>query len=437
MTRTTRLLVLCTAGVMAAGLTACSGPDSGDGTTGGATTLRLGAYAASGSDFEKQLEEHVAAFEEETGVQVELEVAPYAEFFQRLSTQVAGGDAPDVWLSDGVFVPQYAARGALADLTDRVDEELEAATLGLDLVRDPDGRLYGFPQGAQTPALYYNKAMFDEAGVEYPTEDWTYDDLAAAAKELTKDTNGDGQADQWGFRAFSSGFTESWWVISRAFGSEVVTDGNSTVAVDDDATKAALEWMDDAIYGSAFAPDPTMTEALGGPHNLFPQGKVAMIFGIYARSNPANAAGIDFDVAPLPTGPGGSRGEVGIVNSWVVNAEADDEQADAAWEWIQWYSSADVQVQLLQGNEAIPIDAGLAASPEFLEKDGNPANREVFVDALAEASDLGVNPVWEEYTTAINEEFTRILTHEVSVDDGVRAAQERAQEAIDRFDAAG
>jgi multiple sugar transport system substrate-binding protein len=174
--------VLLTA-LLAVATTITSACSSSSGTSAdGTVTIRLGAYAASGSDFEKKLTEQVAQFEQANPkVKIKLEVAPYAEFFKRLGTQVAGGNAPDAWLSDGVFVPQYAARGALADLSDRVDADTAAKTLGIDLIRDPDGKLYGFPQGAQTPALYYNKKLFDAAGVKYPTADWTYQDLAVAA----------------------------------------------------------------------------------------------------------------------------------------------------------------------------------------------------------------------------------------------------------------
>lgn len=419
--------------LVAAGIAATSACSASDDSADGTTTIRLGAYAASGSDFEKTLNGQIKEFENANPtVKIKLEVAPYADFFKRLATQVAGGNAPDLWLSDGVLVPQYAARGALADLSGRIDDATAANTLGLDLVRDADGKVYGFPQGAQTPALYYNKKLFDDARVPYPTADWTYQDLADAAKKLTKDTNGDGKTDQWGFRAYSSGFTETWWVAARAFGSDIVTDGNRKVAVDNGPTRSALNWLHDAVYTDKFAPDPTITEGLGGPHNLFPKASVAMIFGIYARSGPANAAGVNFDVAPLPKGPAG-RGEVAIINSWVINKKAPQAKADAAWKWISWYASPEVQRGIVTTGEAVPINKELASSPEYLNKPGNPANRKVFVDALGVARDVGVNAVWEEYTTAINEEFTKAMSNAASVDESLTRAQQRAQEAIDRF----
>jgi multiple sugar transport system substrate-binding protein len=181
-------------------------------------------------------------------IKLQLETAPYTDFFKRLRTQLAGGKGPDVWLSDGVLVQEYAGRNSLRDLSDFVKTINTDDYYGVDLIRDSDGHLYGFPQGAQTPVLFYNKKMFADAGVAEPTGEWTYDDLTAAAKKLTRDTNGDGKPDVWGMRVYSPGFTESWWPMIKAFGGDVVADGGQKVVIDSPQSRAGLDWMLNAMY---------------------------------------------------------------------------------------------------------------------------------------------------------------------------------------------
>ncbi|NEE02738.1 ABC transporter substrate-binding protein [Phytoactinopolyspora halotolerans] len=421
------------AGVTLLAATACS--SSGDeSASSDTTTLTLGYYAAAGDPADTTMRELVDEFTAgNPDIDVEIQAAPYGDFFSRLRTQIAGGDAPDVWLSDGVLVDEFAARGSLLDLSDRVAGLNEDDFHGIDLNRTPDGEIYGFPQGAQTPVLFYNTAMFEQAGIDPPDENWTYDDLAAAAEQLTVDENGDGTPEVYGMRVHSSGFTESWWPMIKAFGGDIVTDDNTTVAVDSRESRQALQWMLDAIGDDGFAPDGVTTESLGGPHQLFANQMVAMIFGIYARSLPAISADVEFDVAPLPTGPGGERGNVAIVNSWVINNEAGDEAADAAWRWIEYFAGEEPQTRWAELGEAIPINRAVAESDAFLNSDTAPAGKQVFLDALESSEDLGVNAVWAEYTGVLNENIMATLDGGADVDTALAEAQSKAQEAIDRF----
>lgn len=432
---TPRRPLLLTALVTTCGLfaTACT-TSAGSGVDSDTTTIRLGYYAAAGDPADTTMRELIDEFTAANpDIDVEIEAAPYGDFFSRLRTQIAGDAAPDVWLSDGVLVEEFAARGSLRDLSDRVAQLDEADYYGIDLNRRPDGSVYGFPQGAQTPVLFYNTDMFEEAGLELPDDQWTYDDLAAAAEQLTVDENDDGQPEVYGMRVHSSGFTESWWPVIKAFGGEIVADENTTIAIDSPQAQEALTWMLDAIGPEGFAPDGATTESLGGPHALFANEMVAMMFGIYARNLPAVSAGVEFDVAPMPTGPGGERGNVAIVNSWVINAKASDEAADAAWRWIEYFAGEEPQTRWANLGEAIPINKAVAESDAFLDSDSAPASKQVFLDAFAASEDLGVNAVWAEYTSALNDNIMAALSGDVGVEAALAEAQQTSQEAIDRF----
>ena len=428
--RAGRLVALLCTAVLAAATAACGG---GSEDSGGQVTLKLGYYAEAGGPADKAMREIADEFTKENpDIKLELEVAPYTDFFKRLRTQLAGGQGPDVWLSDGVLVQEYAGRNSLRDLSDFVKTINADDYYGMELNRDADGRIYGFPQGAQTPVLFYNKKMFADAQVPEPTADWTYEDLTEAAKKLTRDTNGDGNPDVWGMRVYSPGFTESWWPMIKAFGGDIVSDGGRTVVIDSPQTRQALEWMLAAMYDHKIGPDPVTTKSLGSPHTMFASGLVAMQFGIYARIIPANQADIDLGVAPMPKGPAG-RGNVAIVNSWVVNRAASQAKAEAAWKWITYFASEGPQTKWASIGEAIPINRKVAGSEVFLKPGNPPANREVFLEALADSDDLGVNPVWTEYTTAVANQIDQALGKTKSVEDALRDAQKEAQQIIDRF----
>ncbi|WBQ03910.1 ABC transporter substrate-binding protein [Kribbella sp. CA-293567] len=434
---TRRAIALTAAGALLATLAACGDGNNDDAASGGQISLKLGYYAEAGGAADKTMRALAEEFgRQNPNIKLELSSAPYDDFFTRLRTQLAGGKAPDVWLSDGVMVQEYAGRNSLRDLSDFAAGIKADDYYGVELNKDADGKLFGFPQGAQTPVLFYNKKLFAAAKVAPPTAEWTYDDLAAAARKLTRDTNGDGKPDVWGMRLYSKSFTESWWPQMKAFGGEILADSNKKVTIDNPGSRAALDWTLDQLYTQKIGPDVVGTEALGGSQNLFPSGQVAMQFGIYARVLPAVQAKVDFDVAPLPKGPSGKRGNVAVVNSWVVNRAASDPKAEAAWKWITYFASEKPQTQWTGIGEAIPINKAVAASEAFLEPGTAPAARQVFVDALKDSDDLGVNPVWTEYTKALSTEINQALSKDKSVADATKAAQQSAQQVIDRFSAA-
>ena len=128
-----------------------------------------------------------------------------SDYNTKLCTMIAGDTAPELFYLSQEHVAAFAAQGALLDLTDLVEQDRQGAT-DLDSYYPSvleqfrwQGRLYGLPWIAQPVVLYCNVDAFVAAGVELPDRNWDWEKFVAAGKKLTRDTNGDGRIDQWGF----------------------------------------------------------------------------------------------------------------------------------------------------------------------------------------------------------------------------------------------
>ncbi|GGD50199.1 ABC transporter substrate-binding protein [Paenibacillus nasutitermitis] len=451
-----RVLLLAVIITLAAAASGCSGKNNnpaangeGSGAPEGSgnaakneekVDILLGYYSDEKSD--TKMKQLIQTFmEQHPNINVKTQSAPYGQFYQKLDTQIAAGSAPDVWLSDGVYVMKYAQRGAARDLTEWIDRDLNKDDYyGLEYNKDADGRYWGVPQGIQVGVLFYNKELFDKAGISYPTEEWTWEDLKTNAAKLTLDAKGKtadetgfdvNNVNQFGLTFFS--ITEGWFSVMKAYGGGVLDDTVTKSIIDTPQNKQAFEWMVDGMKRGIIT-DPVDLKSFQSNTAVFPSGSAAMRIGLYARVLAANESGLNYDVTLLPKGPDGNRAAPVIANSWVVNAKSKDAKAQAAWEWVKyWATQDDVQKQWGELGEAIPVKKSVASSDVFLKATEQPANRQAFLDSLDFAKTLDVNAVWEEWVGKFNENAQRAFLGDVSIDDALKQANTDVQKVLDDF----
>lgn len=422
------------------GKTGTASPGTGGGEEDKKVEILLGYYSSDSSD--AKMKELIEQFEEKhPNITVKTQSAPYGQFYQKLDTQIAAGQAPDVWLSDGVYVMKYAQRGAAKDLTDWIAKDLKADEYyGLDFNKDADGRYWGVPQGIQVGVLFYNKNLFDKAGVAYPTDEWTWEDLKASAAKLTVDAGGKTAEDsgfdaasvnQFGLTFFS--ITEGWFSVMKSYGGGALDEKAENSIINSPENKQAFEWMVDGMQRGIIT-DPVDLKSFQSNTAVFPSGSAAMRIGIYARVQAANEAGLNYDVTLLPKGPDGKRVSPVIANSWVINQKSSDEKAQAAWEWIKyWTTEDDVQKQWTELGEAVPVKKSVAESEVFLKAGEQPANRQAFLDSLEFAQTLDNNAVWEEWVGKFNEHAERAFLGDATVDQALSEADAAVQAVLDDF----
>ncbi|MFN8447361.1 MAG: sugar ABC transporter substrate-binding protein [Anaerolineae bacterium] len=249
-----------------------------------------------------------------TDYQIVQEPLP-ADYYTQIQTQLAGGTAADLmWLdqdhislaADGSFMPltdcvANAAPETAGDVNDYYPGILQTAY--------QDGVLYGLPWIAQPVVVYFNRGLFDAAGLDYPTAEWTWDDFIADAKALTHD-------DQYGFTA--NGWPPPQIFVWQAGGDFISTD-LTTSPIDSPEAVAGVEFYLSFAYNPEIAPS-TETISEQGFDAMFKAGKVAMFMG-GAADDLDRQEGLDVGVVSVPKNPTtGSNITYAWTASTLVNA---------------------------------------------------------------------------------------------------------------------
>jgi len=262
-------------GAAAAGAPACGGRDED------AVTLRITSWqtpeenaidAESWREFERR----------HPGVRVVNDpVSNQAEYRERVITSIGAGAPPDVFLLDGVDAQAFITEGVLLDLAPfarRVGVELDDFYPSVLATFSRGERVYALPKGFTPMVYFYNRALFDQAGVPYPANDWTTEEFVRAAKALTRDTDGDGTVDQWGTVLDRRFFAWQAWLWS-AGGDILSPDGTRASGyLDSPQTDSVVRFLASLPRELGVAPRPNaFRAATGTEERLFFSGRVGML----------------------------------------------------------------------------------------------------------------------------------------------------------------
>lgn len=334
-----------------------------------------------------------------SNITVKVDVSDWDSYWTKLNTLIAGNTPPDVFAMDAPLYLDWQSRGALLNLQPYIDanpgfldgfypQTLTAYKVGDDY--------YGLPRDFQTIVLFYNKDMFDAAGLDYPTADWTYNDLLAAAKTLTKDNDSDGKIDQYGISTDTWDMELFWSEAIWAYGGEIISDDHSKTLIGEGGAPDAWVFID-SLYKEGVMPTPTTSGEFG--FDLFQSGMAAMTtIGHWAVPGYVQA-GINFDAAPMPKGP---AGQATSVNSAGFVISKNSKNADAAFEFIKFALSEAGQKRLAELGFAIPVLKSVAESDSYLKQPGQ-LNQQVFLDSLEFAHMKPVFKGYEEWAGVVGD----------------------------------
>jgi multiple sugar transport system substrate-binding protein len=321
--------------------------------------------------------------------EIALEQVPQDGNLEKLTANAAAGTLPDVQYVVNNQIRRFIAQGAFLDLNPLIakysfelDDFYPNLFTPLKFEKDGTQGLYGIPTNAAPEIVFFNKDMFDKAGLDYPTDDWTLDEMRTAARKLTLDKNGRNAEDpafdksqvaQWGWYGALPGGLYSRSFITP-FGADWCANADcSQMDFTSPQVLTAIQfWADMSINEGTALADTFRGSQTGAGGDPFIAGKAAMgMNGWFAIGQLNSQGGVNYDVVQPFKGPGGERGSGVSVTGYSISATS---------------ANADEAFELLMALNEPAFLSQVWAKPGH----GIPARRSVAMDAV-DASRAPVN----------------------------------------------
>jgi multiple sugar transport system substrate-binding protein len=403
-------------GIVAVGALTLSACSAAADAPAGPVTITYSNFISAGGN-EANMEAIVAAFEEANpDIKVEVETLPYGDYFTALQTDLAAGTQSDVFDIEYAGYAEYQANGLLAPLEVSDPSVYRASVLE---AYQTDGVQHALPSSFSDVVLYYNKELFDAAGLDYPTNDWTWADEKAAAEAIT-----DQAAGIWGDHQPVS-FHEYYKAVAQA-GGEFLNEDRTAVAFNSPEGIEAATWLVEKS-GTVM---PTIEQGQGTPDfdtNLFKEGKLGMLHSGIWIFGALSDVPFEWDIAVEP----GDAKQASAVFSNAVAVSASSKNIAAATKWVEFLTSSETMVDIrLDNGWELPAISDEAKLATYLEK-GAPANRQAVFDSL---DGIALPPValkgQTEMQDIITEELIEAQAGRKSVEDALASAEERINAVI-------
>lgn len=233
-------------------------------------------------------------------IHVQTQIMPWDTYYEKIITAVTSGQAPDVGIMHVDKCPKFAKKNVLLPL--------DQYTSSLGLVEDEfiktvwnagifEGKRYGIPLDVHPLGLYYNMDLLKEAGFDAPPTNM--DEFMEMAKAMTKDTDGDGEIDQWGFAMPALWPSQQiYWTALHQFGGQSTTEDGMTPLYTSDEAVEALEFLVNTAQKDGISPKDIQQD---GEVTLFKQGKLGFhLNGIWMIAGFDEQEGLNYGTAPVP-----------------------------------------------------------------------------------------------------------------------------------------
>ncbi|HEX6291688.1 MAG TPA: sugar ABC transporter substrate-binding protein [Herpetosiphonaceae bacterium] len=349
------------------------------------------------------------------------------EYRTRLAADFAAGQPADIVLLNYRRMGSFAAKQVIEPLGPYLERSavIDEADFYPETIAPfrYNGALMCIPQNVSSLVVYYNKQLFDQAGVAYPGDSWTWEEFLTTARALTKDTNADGQIDQYGAGIEPSLIRLAPFVWQN--GGELVTPAAkpAQLALDTPEAQAAMQWFVELQTKHHVVPDAVQEQAEDS-ESRFQNGRTAMFFDS-RRAVPTlrEIEAFDWDVAPLPQG----KQRAGILHADAYCMAAKTQNKDAAWTFIEFANSAEGQTIIAKTGRTVPSLRAVAQSEAFLEPSAKPQRSRVFLDIIPAIRAVPTMDTWEDIETAVNNELERAFYGQATVEEAITAAKASTQ----------
>lgn len=402
------------------GMAACSSSPS-EQADDGKSVLNMTIWG--GETDKAVMEERLAlAKEEYPDITVNLSLIT-DDYDTKLQTQFSGGNPPDIMqIAEAVNV--YSSKGQIEDLTPYFDkDEVDLVkTFGQGAVDtySTDGKLWAAPDRSGAAVVYYNKDMFDAAGVKYPDASWDWNDLREAAKKLTVKENG--EVVQW---AYGAGDWWPWYMAWIYQGGGSVLDESGSPVVNSPENVASLEFYNDMVYKDETVVSPIgyANQGLenGQPDPLFVQGKLAMEVTGFWNISALKDSDINWGIAPLWHGV---KPAVPAFSSALAIATPSKHKEDA-FKIIRFLTSPEGQKPIAKAGLDVPANLEAIADDSFQNPEWNTTGADL--SAFTSSADVVFAPPltaeWNQIQKAFSDGLAETWNGKQSVKDGLDKVQ--------------
>jgi ABC-type glycerol-3-phosphate transport system substrate-binding protein len=329
-------------------------------------------------------------------IYVKLEHTPGSDYVNKLLTRIAGGAPPDVaFMEVNIFVT-FSEKNVFLDLRPLIENDPEFSLDDffpevVDRFR-VNGGIYAIPRDtAPFACVYYNKNLFDQAGIPYPTDDWDWYNLLDKAQKLTK-TDEQGRIIQYGFYAWA------WQNFVYFNGGKVVDNVKNPTKCLLNQPRAieGLQMFQDLFLKYKVSPTPTAMSNMGmGSNQMFMTGRLAMYAsGIWETPVLRKITSFDWDIVMFPKGPKGKRG-FGTGGSGYTILKATKHPKEA-WEVVKALAADKGQIMLAETGLAQPANRKIAEGPYWAGSNKKPLNKGMLNEAVKYVTYDPFHPRWRE-----------------------------------------
>jgi len=364
---------------------------------------------------------------------IEVEVIHFPDNYdEKLLTMIAGGTPPDVHMTLRFTYFNFVAKGIAINLQPYLEQAGFSPDAYYDVGLRPyrfRGNLYGMPREIDDWVVFYNKAMFDEAGVPYPSGEWTWDDLVENGKALTK-RDPDGRALQFGYGFAHLGGAKAFDCFVYQAGGRMVDneDEPTQFIMTDPAAIEGVQYMADLANVHGIMPSPREVTDLGAVNDLFMSGKIAMRYGEFWSS--VQFLGIqdfEWDIAE----PARGQQQATWVGGACYTVNSGTKHAEEAVRFVLYASGPEGAKIVASARAGVPAIKEVAESPTFLENTP-PSNMVAAVNVFDYGVQPPMSPTFPEWYRSLTSALDPVWSGEKSAEEALVGVADEVQTLIDQ-----
>jgi multiple sugar transport system substrate-binding protein len=361
-------------------------------------------------------------------VVIEVQVTSWSEYWTKLEATAISNQMPDIFWMHTNEILKYADYGKIADLTDLYDDEdpnfyqEHYSEVSLLNIQGSDGRYYGIPKDKDTVCLVYNKEMFDAAGVSYPDESWTWDDLTEASQKIYDATG------KYGYMAYGDDQLGYWNFVYQN-GGYILTEDKTRGGFDQQATIDAMkfyinlqkeDWCPDQNYFAETTPGTAFFSEQGA---MFLEGDWNLLSEV--QNYPDMLGKWDVAVLPKCPNPASGDGRATISNGLCYATAAEGKNLEIVKDVLKFFGSEEGQRIQGESGAAIPAYEGLEDTwMSVFDNYDYVLDVQKCVDMFDYSVQSVNNASRSVWKTKVSDELLRIYSGTVDIDTGLQHMQE-------------